>query len=79
MVVNVAPNPPYGLRLGEGRDLRNLYARFGDVLRQKFNGWSVSVLCSDTALLGQMHLKLDTSLLLVNGGLRVRLGRGIVR
>jgi putative N6-adenine-specific DNA methylase len=75
----VVTNPPYGLRLGEGRDLRNLYARLGDVLRQNFTGWSVSVLCSDTALLGQMHLKLDTSLSLVNGGLRVRLGRGIVR
>jgi putative N6-adenine-specific DNA methylase len=75
----VVTNPPYGLRLSEGGDLRNLYARFGDVLRQKFTGWSVSVLCSDTALLGQMHLKLDTSLSLVNGGLRVRLGRGIVR
>ena len=75
----VVTNPPYGLRLSEGKDLRNLYAQFGNVLRQKCLGWEVSVLCSDSALLGQMHIKLDTSLALVNGGIRVRLGRGIVR
>ncbi len=74
----VVTNPPYGLRLSEGKDLRNLYAQFGNVLRQKCPGWDVSVLCSDSALLGQMHLKLDTSLALVNGGIRVRLGRGLV-
>jgi putative N6-adenine-specific DNA methylase len=75
----VVTNPPYGLRVSEGRDLRNLYAQFGNVLRQKCPGWNVSVLCSDPALLGQMQLKLDTSLGLVNGGLRVRLGRGSVK
>ena len=75
----VVTNPPYGLRLSEGKDLRNLYAQFGNVLRQKCPGWNLSVLCSDPALLGQMQFKLDTSLALVNGGIRVRLGRGKVR
>jgi putative N6-adenine-specific DNA methylase len=74
----VVTNPPYGLRLSEGKDLRNLYAQFGNVLREKCHGWNLSVLCSDLALLGQMHVKLDTSLSLVNGGIRVRLGRGTV-
>jgi putative N6-adenine-specific DNA methylase len=75
----VVTNPPYGLRVSENRDLRNLYARFGNVLRQYCPGWNLSVLCSDPVLLGQMQIKLDTSLALVNGGIRVRLGRGIVR
>jgi putative N6-adenine-specific DNA methylase len=75
----VVTNPPYGLRLSEGKDLRNLYAQFGNVLRQKCPGWHLSVLCSDRALLGQMHIQMDTSLSLVNGGIRVRLGRGKVR
>jgi putative N6-adenine-specific DNA methylase len=74
----VVTNPPYGLRLSEGKDLRNLYAQFGNVLRQKCPGWSLSVLCSDPALLGQMHIKLDTSLALVNGGVRVKIGKGQV-
>jgi 23S rRNA G2445 N2-methylase RlmL len=74
----VVTNPPYGLRLSEGKDLRNLYAQFGNVLRQKCPGWNLSVLCSDPALLGQMQVKLDTSLVLVNGGVRVRVGKGQV-
>ncbi len=74
----VVTNPPYGLRLSEGKDLRNLYAQFGNVIRQKCPGWNVSVLCSDSALLGQMRIKFDTSLAMVNGGIRVHLGRGTV-
>jgi 23S rRNA G2445 N2-methylase RlmL len=71
-------NPPYGVRVSAGRDLRDLYARFGDVLRRECPGWQVAVLCSEARLLGQMRLDLDTSLGLVNGGIRVRLGRGPV-
>jgi len=74
----VVTNPPYGLRVSEGKDLRNLYAQFGNVLRRQCPGWQVAVLCSDPVLLGQMQVKLDTSLALVNGGVHVRLGRGTV-
>jgi putative N6-adenine-specific DNA methylase len=74
----VVTNPPYGLRLSEGKDLRNLYAQFGNVLRANCPGWKLAVLCDDPALLGQMQIKLDTSLALVNGGIRVRLGRGML-
>ncbi len=71
-------NPPYGVRVSEGRDLRNLYAQFGNVLRQKCPGWALAVLCNDRALLGQVGLKLDTSVGMVNGGIRAVLGRGNV-
>jgi putative N6-adenine-specific DNA methylase len=75
----VVTNPPYGLRVSEGKDLRNLYAQFGNVLREKCIGWNLSVMCSDLQLLGQMQFKLDISLALVNGGINVRVGRGIVK
>ena len=71
-------NPPYGVRLHSGKDLRNLYAQLGNVLREKCPGWQVAILCSDLSLLMQTGLKLDSSLTLVNGGVRVRLGRGVV-
>jgi len=74
----IVTNPPYGPRLSEGKDLRNLYAQFGNILREKCPGWNLSVLCSDRLLLGQIRIPLDTSLSLVNGGLRLRLGRGII-
>ncbi|NCP88317.1 MAG: hypothetical protein CO094_11155 [Anaerolineae bacterium CG_4_9_14_3_um_filter_57_17] len=75
----VVTNPPYGLRVSEGKDLRNLYAQFGNVLRAGFPGWQVGALSSDLALLGQMKIKMDTSLRLVNGGVNVTFGRGQVR
>jgi putative N6-adenine-specific DNA methylase len=74
----VVTNPPYGMRVSAGKDLRNLYAQFGNVLRLHCPGWNVSVLCNDPVLLGQMHVRLDTSLGFVNGGLAVRVARGRV-
>ena len=74
----VVTNPPYGVRVSEGHDLRNLYAQFGNVLRMHCPGWQVAVMCSDPALLGQMRLEMDTSLGFVNGGIGVRVGRGKV-
>jgi len=74
----VVTNPPYGVRVSEGKDLRNLYAQFGNVLRAQAPGWNVAVLSGDLALLGQIGLKLDTSFETINGGLGVHLGRGRV-
>jgi putative N6-adenine-specific DNA methylase len=74
----IVTNPPYGVRVSGGRDLRNLYAQLGNILRAAYTGWRVAVVSSDVVLLGQTGLKFDTSIALVNGGVRVRLGRGMV-
>jgi putative N6-adenine-specific DNA methylase len=74
----IATNPPYGLRISPDRDLRNMYAQFGNVLRAGFGGWRLAVLCSDRQLLGQLGIPLDTRTTFVNGGVSVFLGRGTV-
>ena len=74
----VVTNPPYGIRVSGSKDLRNLYAQIGNVLRAQFQGWQVAILCSDPNLLRQTGLRLDTSFSMINGGLNVRLGRGKV-
>jgi putative N6-adenine-specific DNA methylase len=74
----VVANPPYGVRVSAGQDVRNLYAQFGKALRAACPGWHVAILCNDRGLLGQLGLRLDTSLALVNGGIAVTLGYGIV-
>jgi putative N6-adenine-specific DNA methylase len=74
----VVTNPPYGARLNQGGDLRDLYAQFGNVLRQNCPGWNLSVLCSDPVLLGQMRFMLDTTLTTTNGGISVKLSTGLV-
>lgn len=74
----IVTNPPYGIRISENKDLRNLYAQFGNVIRSKFPGWHTTVMSSDLALLHQLKIPLDTSLALINGGIKVRVGRGVV-
>ena len=75
----VVTNPPYGLRVSASKDLRNLYAQFGKVLQAKCPGWRIAILCNDLQLLHQTGLRLDTSLSLVNGGVPVKLARGIIK
>lgn len=74
----IVTNPPYGVRVSENKDLRNLYAQFGNVLRAHCPGWRVTFLCSDLALIGQTRLPVETSRVWTNGGLRVRVAQGIV-
>lgn len=74
----IVTNPPYGMRVSAGKDLRNLYAQIGNVLRAHCCGWRFTILCSDPVLLAQVGFNLDTSFSTVNGGVSVRLGRGSV-
>ena len=75
----VVTNPPYGLRVSANKDLRNLYAQFGKVLKSKCPQWQVAILCNDLQLSaaapGYSSIR---ALSLVNGGITVRLARGIV-
>ncbi len=74
----VVTNPPYGLRISAGQDLRNLYAQFGNLLRARFAGWQVSFLCNDDSLATQTRLIFRPGLSLVNGGVPVKLIRAAV-
>lgn len=74
----IVTNPPYGVRVSAHHDLRNLYAQFGHVVRAQCAGWHLAVLGSDTALLRQIGIKLDTGLVWTNGGIKVRVALGQV-
>ncbi|MCS6910799.1 MAG: methyltransferase, partial [Anaerolineales bacterium] len=75
----VVTNPPYGLRVSQNRDLRDLYAAFGKVLRERFRGWQVAFLCPDAALARHTGLAFSgPPLSFVHGGLTVKLWRGRV-
>jgi putative N6-adenine-specific DNA methylase len=69
----VVTNPPYGVRVSANRDLRNLYAQFGKVLRDKCNGWRLAMLSSDPQLIANTGLDFESDLALVNGGVAVHL------
>jgi putative N6-adenine-specific DNA methylase len=69
----VVTNPPFGVRVQGGGDLRNLYAQFGQVLRERCPGWQVAMLSADDTLAASTGLRFDKgrSLRLVSGGLAV--------
>ena len=75
----VVTNPPYGVRVSANRDLRNLYAQFGKVLRDKCPGWQLAMLCSDPQLIANTGLNFERDLALINGGVAVRLVQTAIR
>lgn len=74
----VVTNPPYGVRVSANRDLRNLYAQFGKVLRAGCGGWQVALLSNDPQLVANTGLDFNEGFGLVNGGVAVRLVRTLV-
>ena len=74
----VVTNPPYGVRESQKKDLRNLYARFGKVLRAKCPDWQVTMICDKVKLIRSTGLGFDQGISTMNGGLKVRLVRALV-
>ncbi|HEX6600730.1 MAG TPA: hypothetical protein VF034_15560 [Gemmatimonadaceae bacterium] len=74
----VVTNPPYGVRVGEADRVRNLWARLGQVLRERAPGWQVALLSPDAALERQLDIPLREVARTSNGGIPVRLVVGQV-
>jgi putative N6-adenine-specific DNA methylase len=74
----VVTNPPYGRRVSSGKDLRDLYARLGDVLRRTCPGWRFAILSNDPRLLAVSRLPVSQRISTDNGGLPVSIALGIV-
>lgn len=66
-------NPPYGVRVGVARDLRDLYARLGQMARTTLASWTVALLGADPSLTGQTGLEFREGWRSRNGGIPVRL------
>lgn len=69
-------NPPYGTRIGARKPLFALYASAGVVLRERFAGWRVAMVCPDMGLAKTMGLPfLPDAPWVEHGGIKVRLLR----
>jgi len=66
----ILTNPPYGIRVGETDDLRNLYAKLGSALRSQ-PAWRLGVLTPDEGLVRQTKLPLRPRFSTSNGGIPV--------
>lgn len=69
----LATNPPYGVRVGNSDELRNLYAAIGHVARAKLPGWTVALLAADRKLASRTGLALRPVFRSSNGGIPVEL------
>jgi putative N6-adenine-specific DNA methylase len=72
----IVTNPPYGARIDDGRDLRDLYATLGRVMREQRPNWRLALLDADRRLSGQLGMALTPVWRSENGGLAVELVMG---
>jgi len=66
----IITNPPYGVRVGETADLRDLYATLGTAVKGK-RGWRIGVLAAADDLARQIRLPLRSRFASSNGGIPV--------
>jgi putative N6-adenine-specific DNA methylase len=68
-------NPPYGVRLGEVKALETLYQRIGDVMKQRFTGYTAFILTGNPQLAKNIGLRASQRIVLYNGPIECRLLR----
>lgn len=66
-------NPPYGERLGSAKELGAFYKLLGDVLKQRFKGWTAFVLSGNKELSKTIGLKSAQRFPVYNGSLPCQL------
>jgi len=66
-------NPPYGRRLGEEDELRELYCQIGDIMKKRCRGWTGYILTGNLELAKYIGLKAARRYVLFNGAIECRL------
>jgi putative N6-adenine-specific DNA methylase len=66
-------NPPYGVRVGDKKPLRDLFAQLGNIARAHAPGWRLAMLSADRDLERQVRLPFTEQWKSTNGGIPVRL------
>jgi len=71
----IAVNPPYGERLGETEELRQLYALLGARMREGYLGWEAAVFTGNPALGRELGINARRTHRMMNGPIECRLLR----
>jgi putative N6-adenine-specific DNA methylase len=66
-------NPPYGQRIGEDEDLKEVYPVWAKHMKESFGGWDTYFLTADLEMPKDMRLKPTKKTPLYNGALECRL------
>ena len=62
-------NPPYGERLGQTENLAPFYKQMGDILKQRFKGWTAYILSGNKALTKCIGLRTARKMPVYNGSI----------
>ena len=62
-------NPPYGMRLGEPDKLSRDYRELAQVCKERFPGWRLGLLSSNSELLAETRLRTDKKYKIFNGAI----------
>ena len=66
-------NPPYGKRISDTESLFPLYKLLGDVLKQRFTGWTAYIFSGNKELTKKIGLRTSKRVPIVNGGINCTL------
>lgn len=69
----IITNPPYGIRLSNKEDLKILYEQVGKIIKERFPGFTFTVISGETSLLGYFKLKADKSMNLKIADLKAKI------
>ena len=69
----IIANPPYGARIGDEDNLKDVYRDLGFTLKTRFDGWDAWILSGNKELLAEMKLKSTQKFYLMNGNIECRL------
>lgn len=68
----IITNPPYGVRIGEEDNLRDVYRDFSHTLKTQFKGWEAWILSGNKDLIGDLKLKSSRKHFVYNGSIECR-------
>ncbi len=72
-------NPPYGKKLGEEKDLTELYSKIGAYLKNNLSGWEFWLLSGNPLLTKYLKMKASLKIPVSNGGIDCRWIKYIIR
>ena len=68
----IITNPPYGARIGDEDNLKDVYRDLGFTLKNRFQGWDAWILSGNKDLLTEMKLKATAKKFVYNGNIECR-------
>lgn len=68
----IVTNPPYGARIGEEDNLKDVYRDFAHTLKNEFKGWPAWILAGNKELIKELKLKSTRKHFVFNGSIECR-------